>query len=184
MKGLGGRIRRLRKDRKLTLVDVSKKTRIDQATLSRIETGKMRGTLDSHMKIAEALGIRLPELYEDVLSEMEEAKEKTTRRKIETFSHSNDAVAEILTTDFLRKKMMPILLKIKPKGRTTQEEYPTFTERFVYVLKGALEICAGTETQTLNTGESSYLDASTPHHFKNSSKSEVWCLSVMTPTSP
>ena len=36
MKGLGDRIRELRKTRRLTLVQVADKTGIDQATLSRI----------------------------------------------------------------------------------------------------------------------------------------------------
>lgn len=184
MKGLGEKVRRLRKERKLTLVEIAKKTGIDQATLSRIETGRMRGTLDSHLKIAEALGIRLPELYEKVLSQSEEIKEKAVRRRVETFSDSSGAVAEILTAGFLHKKMMPVLLKIKPKGRTAEEEYPAATERFLYVLKGSLAVRSGKEGRTLKTGESLYLDASSPHHFKNLSASETRCLSILTPASP
>ena len=36
------------------------------ATLSRIENGKMTGTLDSHTNIAAALEISLPVLYKDL----------------------------------------------------------------------------------------------------------------------
>ena len=183
MKGLGERIKNLRKERGITLVEIAKKTGIDQATLSRIENGKMTGTLDSHMKIAEALGMRLPDLYEDVMNKVNEAREKATRQKVETFSHSSGAVAELLTSGILQKKMMPILLKIKPKGRTEAEEYSAATERFIYVLKGALEVSAGKEKKVLKEGESLYFNASLSHSFVNPYKEEAQCLSVMTPAS-
>ena len=184
MKGLGKRIKTLRLARKLTLVQVAKKTGIDQATLSRIENGKMTGTLDSHMRISNVFGINLPDLYQEVVGKLTEARERETRQRVETFSHSSGAVAELLTTDILRKKMMPILLKIKKGGRTENEQYAPFTERFIYALKGALEVRIGSAARTLSAGESLYFDASQPHHFTNPSKSESVCLSVMTPAAP
>lgn len=183
MKGLGQRIRLLRKARKLTLVEIAQKTGIDQATLSRIENGVMVGTLNSHMRIADALAVNLPELYENVLEKINEAKEKVAKEKVETFSHSTGAVAELLTTGILQKKMMPVLLKMKPKGRTENEEYPAPTERFVYSLKGSIEINFGKERRKLSAGESFYFNASFPHHFRNVGKSESWVLSVLTPSS-
>src|SRR5688572_12325483 len=117
MKGLGERIKLLRKGRGLTLVEIAKKTGIDQATLSRIENGRMTGTLDSHTRIAGALGLGLPDLYQDVLNKAAEAKDDKVRKKVETFSHSSGAVAELLTSAILQKKMMPVLMRIKPAGQ-------------------------------------------------------------------
>lgn len=183
MKGLGERIKSLRKERRITLVEVAHKTGIDQATLSRIENGKMTGTLESHMKISEALGIRLPQLYEDLVSKVEEAQDKIAKKKVESFSHSSGAVAELLTGGVLQKKMMPLLLKIKPKGSTEPEEYSALSERFVYILSGAVEVTLGEEKKVLKTGETLYFNAGQSHHFKNVSKSEARCLSIMTPVS-
>jgi transcriptional regulator with XRE-family HTH domain len=183
MKGLGFRIKSLRKQRNITLVEVAKRTGIDQATLSRIENGKMTGTLDSHMKIADVLGIRLPDLYDDVLAKINEVKDKLTKQKVETFSHSSGAVAELLTSSILQKKMMPILLKIKPKGHTEIEEYAAATERFIYILKGSIQVTVGQESKLLRSSESFYFNASQPHHFKNAVGSESWALSIMTPAS-
>ncbi len=183
MKGLGNRIRSLRKAKHLTIVEVAKSTGIDQATLSRIENGKMTGTLDSHRRIAESLGVRLTELYESVMNELSVAKEKKAVQKLETFSHSSGAITELLTSGVLQKKMMPVLLKIKTKGRTETEELSPFTERFVYILKGAVDLTLAKTEKTLNVGQSLYFNASLPHHFKNRLKSESWILSVVTPTS-
>lgn len=183
MKGLGERIKNLRKERKLTLVEVAGRTGIDQATLSRIENGKMSGTLQSHMKISEVLGVRLPDLYDEVMSKLGEAKDKAVKEKLETFSFSSGAVAELLTTGILQKKMMPVLLKIKAKGHTETEEYSVSTERFIYVLKGQVEISLGKEKRALKENESLYFNASLPHSFRNLSAKEARCLSVMTPSS-
>lgn len=183
MKGLGDRIKSLRVARNLTLIEIAKKTGIDQATLSRIENGKMTGTLDSHMRIAEVLGVRLPELYEQVMEKITETKDRFARQKVETFSHSSGAIAELLTSGVLQKRMMPILLKVKAKGRTENEEYSASTERFIYVLKGSLEAVIGKEKRVLKQGENLYFNAGRPHHFRNPAGSEACCLSVMTPTS-
>ena len=183
MKGLGEKIKVLRKTQRMTLVEVAKATGLDQATLSRIENGKMTGTLDSHRRIAEVLGIRLPDLYESVIEKLNEAKDKLVKQKVETFSHSTGAVAELLTTAVLQKKMTPILLKLKPKGHTETEEYPVTTERFVYVLKGAIQLRLGKESRMLKQYESMYFNASLPHQLWNKQKTESWLLSVITPSS-
>ncbi len=183
MKGLGQRIRALRTARKLTLLEVSQKTRIDMATLSRMENGKMTGTLDSHLLLAECFGIRLPELYEQVMEKVYEEKDEKVRKRVETYSHSSGAVAELLTTGVLQKKMMPIVLKLKNGGHTVTEEYSEITERFIYITKGTLEIRIGKETNVLKQGESLYFNASIPHSFKNPFKPDAEALSVLTPSS-
>lgn len=183
MDGLGKKIRELRKKQALTIVDITAKTGIDKATLSRIESGKMRGTVNAHMKIAEALNIRLPDLYEGVLSGQQAKEEKISKKKIETFSHASGAVAELLTSGALQKKMLPVLLKIKAGGRTETEEYPIGTERFAYIMSGAVELTLGTETLSLKRGESLYFNAARPHHFENQGTAEAVCMSVITPAS-
>ncbi|MBI2094181.1 MAG: helix-turn-helix transcriptional regulator [Candidatus Omnitrophica bacterium] len=183
MKGLGERIRMLRKSRGLTLAAVSKKTDIDQATLSRIENGQMTGTLQSHAKIADVLSIRLPELYENLTANNSEG---TTRAKhTDTFLHAKGTVSELLagTSHLMHTRLMPVRLRIRPQGRTATEEYPKPAERFIYVLKGTLEVRLGKGSRTLKMGESWLFSASIPHHFKNRWDKETWVLSVMTPAS-
>ena len=185
MKGLGEKIRSLRKAAQLTIVDMAVKTSIDQASLSRIENGKMTGTLDSHRRIAEALGLRLPDLYESVTDPATQARDKKLAHKLETFSHSSGAVAELLTTSVLQKKMMPVLLKIKVKGHTESEEYSPQTERFLYVAKGMVELTLGRnkESRILKQHDSLYFNAALPHQIWNRFKAESWVVSVLSPSS-
>jgi transcriptional regulator with XRE-family HTH domain len=183
MDGLGQRIRSLRKSRKMTLVDLADKTGIDQATLSRIENSRMIGTLTSHMKIADVLSVPLPQLYDDVIKKIMDSRDEAAKKKIEKLPNSKGVVSELLASGIHQKKMMPVLVKMKAKGYSENEKHADFSERFVYVLKGTLEITMNKEKKTLKTGESSYFDASFPHTLRNPQKSESRFLSVLTPVS-
>ncbi len=183
MKGLGEEIRILRKKKGLTLMQLAKLCGMNQSSLSRIENNDIVGTLDTHMKLAQALGVSLPDLYKSTLTRINQPKETGIKAKVERFSHSSGAISEILTTGILQKRMLPILLRLKAKGKTEVEEFPSMTERFIYVFKGKLAVVLDKEINTLQAGERIYFDGSVPHNFKNLGSQEVVCLSIMTPVS-
>ena len=53
---IGQRIKQLREAQKMTLTELSEKSGVQLATLSRMENMKMTGTLESHIAIAQTLG--------------------------------------------------------------------------------------------------------------------------------
>lgn len=183
-RSLGARLRALRTSQKVTLVELAKASGVDTATISRIETGKMSGTLQSHIRLATALGVKLTELYAGI----EEARVKGGVTLQAPAQHKDVYVHEagksslaMLTTDVMRKKLMPVLITIEPGGSTHREEARVGTERFLYVLDGAVEARVGEATHVLKRGSSLYLDASIPHTLKNAGRSVAKCLSVVTP---
>ena len=183
-KTVGARLRALRKSQKVTLVELAKASGVDAATISRIETGKMSGTLQSHVRLAAALGVKLTELYAGI----EEARAKDAvsvqppLRGGEVYTHqAGKSALAMLTSDVLRKKLMPMLITIQPGGSTHREETKVGTEKFLYVLEGTVEATVGGATHALKRGSSLYLDASIPHSLKNAGRSVAKCLSVVTP---
>ncbi len=183
-RSLGARLRFLRKSQKVTLVELAKASEVDAATISRIETGRMSGTLESHIKLATALGLKLTELYAGI--EEARAKDAVTlqmsSRRGDVYVHqAGKSSIAMLTTDVLRKKLMPVLVTIQPGGSTHKEEAKVGTEKFLYVLEGALEAKIGETTHELKRGSSLYLDASVPHSLKNIGRSVARYLSVVTP---
>ena len=183
-KSLGTRLRAIRKAQKVTLVELAKATGVDSATISRIETGQMTGTLESHVRLAGALGVKITELYAGI----EEARVKNAVTVQSPATHSEVYVHEagkssmaMLTTDILKKKLMPVLITIEPGGRTHREETKVGTEKFLYVLEGTLEANVGETMHVLRRGSSVYLDASIPHSLKNTGGRTAKCLSVLTP---
>lgn len=60
---IGSTIKRLRKQKVMTLKEMSKLTGIQVATLSRIENDKMEGGLNTYMLIAGGLDLALSQLF-------------------------------------------------------------------------------------------------------------------------
>ena len=72
---LGNTIRRLRVARNWTLAELSDKTGIQPATLSRMENNKMVGSLDAFNALAEAFKMKLSELFQECEKDIHEAFE-------------------------------------------------------------------------------------------------------------
>ena len=181
---VGGQLRALRKNQGIRLVELAKTSGVDAATISRIETGRMTGTLECHMKLARALGAKLTQLY----AEIEEAQAKgavavqAPSARTEVYVHqAGKSSMAMLTTEVLKKKLMPVLITIEPGGSTHKEEAKVGTEKFIYVLEGELEAKVGEEIHHLKRRSTLYFDASLPHQLRNPGSKVVRCLAVTTP---
>lgn len=164
---IGNRIRDLRKAKKVTLISLAKQTGIAQATLSRIETGRMIGTVESHQKIAEALGLGLAELYAPLDRRYEEVavSKKDAPRKV--VHQGKGCQVELLTQEVTKKKITPLLLTLAGNARNAQEQNERGVEKFIWVLEGEVEAAVEKEHYSLKEGETLYFDASFPHRFSN-----------------
>jgi len=178
---IGKIIRRLRKEKKITLRELSKKSGIALATLSRIETGKMTGTVKSHNDIARALDVTLSDLYSGFEVPSKRAEIQPQQEQTDVFIHNDKASYDILTKRVLSKKMMPIMLKLEKGARTTTERSRKGTEKFLYILEGNMQAIVNNKNYSLNKGDSFYFDASLPHYWKNVSGKPVRTLCIITP---
>ena len=181
---VGARLRFLRKSQQIRLMELAKTSGVDAATISRIETGKMSGTLECHLRLANALGVKVTDLYAGI----EEARvrdaatlQPPSQRKDVYVHPANKSSVALLTTDIMKKKLMPTLITVELGGSTQREEAKVGTEKFLYILDGTLEAIVGQTTHELKRGSSLYLDASVPHSLKNTGRATAKCLCVVTP---
>jgi len=178
---IGKRLQELRKTKGISLTELAEKSGVQIATLSRIEHMKMTGTIESHMNIAKALEVDITQLYVDIIKEEDKVDMKTAKSATDVFIHSDKSSYEILTSRVLSRKMMPILLKIEPDGKTNKEQNQIGTEKFIFVLDGKIEVTIDKETYTLSKSNTLYFDASVEHCFVNIGKSIAKILCVSTP---
>jgi Cupin domain. len=146
-----------------------------------MENGKMTGTLESHMKICDALGVALPELYKNLYQSKRDIDIQKQRSRTEVFVHDKKSSEEMLASKVLNKKMMPVLVKIAKGGRTHKEETKPGIEKFVYVLDGKIEAAIGEEKYNLMKGDTLYFEGSTPHYFKNTHSTDTKLLCIISP---
>ena len=178
---IGKKLKILRKAQKVTLNELSKKSGVQVATLSRMENDIMTGTLESHIAICKALGISLSEFYREVEEESKKVHVSKTKDRPESFVHSKRSTTEILVGKPMEKKLMPLLIKIKKGGQTHKEENKPGTEKFIYVTEGHITAKVGKEEYKLSKGDSVYFDASFPHVFHNAGASDASLLCVVAP---
>ena len=182
LKNLGQRIRQLRKTKGVTLVEMAKKTGVAQATLSRIETGTMTGTLESHEKIAEVLGIGLAELYSGVDRRYEEITHLPVTENRKVTHHTNQFQIELLTQESSKKKITPILITIQGESTIPSETLERGVEKFYFVLEGEIKVVLDSKTYFLKENETIYFDASLPHQIYNEGKSRARILAAVSPS--
>lgn len=178
---IGEKVKELRRLQRISLSELAQKSGVQIATLSRIEHQKMTGTLESHIKIAQALGVDITLLYSNMSETPVHPDNKSKKAQSEVFIHSDRSSYEILTNKVLTKRMMPILLKIDPEGSTNREENPKGTEKFIFVLDGKVEIKIDGETYQVGKNNSLYFDASKAHKIVNLNKSPAKLICVTTP---
>lgn len=178
---VGKIIRQFRQAKDWSLAELSKQSGVALSTLSRIETGRMTGTLESHVQIARSLGVRLAELYA-ALDPAGPATELHRAGERSRVSYSGrEAHVRFLAHSSLQKRMLPVKVHLPPRKSTSRERSPDGTEKFVYVLKGLLEISVGEETVKLKPGDALYFRASLPHTFINPGTTPLLALCISAP---
>jgi len=176
MNELGLKIREVRKRKKVTLVELAKATGVAQASLSRIETGVMIGTVESHRKIAESLGISLAELYEGLDDRKSDITHSEPQEENITIVGDN-IKQEVLTTNANAKKIIPTLLTLGANSETKIDKLERGVERFYWVCDGEITVLINSTEYILKKKHSIYFDASLPHKLKNASpmSAQVFC---------
>ena len=182
LKKLGEQIRNLRKQKKLTLVEVAQRTGIAQATLSRIETGTMTGTVESHAKIAEAIGVGLAELYQSTDEREDTIEIRKKEEGSKAVHHREQVHVEILTSESSTKKITPLLITLQGNGETSSESLERGVEKFFYVLEGEVKARVGQKDYHLKSGETLYFDASLAHKLINEKKPTTKILAAVSPS--
>lgn len=132
---IGRKLRLLRGN--MTQAELARRSRIDKAIISKIESGKMQGTVESHKRLADVFGLKLSELYAFF---EEEKPEPVQVRPGSSRTDFYQDFLQILTSIPLSKKMLPAFLTLNPSEEKCLEETVKKVERFIIVLDGSAEV--------------------------------------------
>ncbi|MBN2452750.1 MAG: helix-turn-helix transcriptional regulator [Candidatus Omnitrophica bacterium] len=175
---IGRIIHKIRKEKKMTLFELSEASGVAVATLSRMENGKMTGTLDSHMRICKALQVALPDIYRDLVDSSRQVETRSKKPVHNILAHDKRYSVEMLVTNPSGKKMLPAIIKIAKGGSTQPEETKIGMEKFIYIIDGKIEAAIGREKFNLTKNDTLYFESSATHCFKNMGNSEALLISV------
>jgi len=178
LKRLGARLRRLRRERGLSLGEVAKATDISVSFLSHVENGKSDITFMRLERLVAVYGASLMDL-----AAPHPANERIVRAsEQERLAFAEEHIAIYLLAPDVKRTMMPVLCVYEPGGASV-EPFRTESEEFIYVQHGAVEISfEDGETLVLAKGDSIYLIE--PHRarrYRNASRGKTITISVLSP---
>ena len=168
----------------MTQDELAERSGVDKAIISKIESGKMTGTVECHKKMAAVFGLKLSELYAYLENAGPEPAEfHSGSAKTDTYQ----SFLEILTQRPLSKKMLPTFITLKPKEEKFLEETIKKVERFIILLEGEIEIEVEKKKyrlkkeSRLEKGDSLYSNSSKRHRIRNTGKTTARALCISAP---
>jgi transcriptional regulator with XRE-family HTH domain len=182
MDNIGKKIKLLRGN--MTQSELSKRSGVDKAIISKIESGKMLGTVECHSKLAEVFNLKLSELYAYIEEEKPEPAEYHAGSEK---SDSYQDFLQIITSLPLSKKMLPTFVILQPGEQKFLEETLKKVERFVIVLEGELEIEVENKVYRLKKetnvekGDNIYSTSPKRHRIKNTGSTIAKALCISCP---
>jgi transcriptional regulator with XRE-family HTH domain len=155
---VGPRLRDLRQRRGATLADLSRATGISVSTLSRLESGGRRPTLELLLPLARAHQVPLDELV---------GAPETGDPRVHLSPVSRDGVTYIPLSR--KQGGVQAYKQVYPAGHNPGPPDPRTHEGYewMYVLQGRMRLILGEHDLMLEAGEAVEFDTRTPHWFTN-----------------
>jgi quercetin dioxygenase-like cupin family protein/DNA-binding XRE family transcriptional regulator len=166
---VGARLRALRQQRETTLSDLSSATGISVSTLSRLESGSRRPTLELLLPLAKAHVVTLHELVDAPPTGDPRVHLRPVKR------HGMTMLPLTRRPGGIQAYKMVI-----PAGRRRREPDPQTHEGYewLYVLNGRLRMVLGEHDLVLEPGEAAEFDTRVPHWFGAADAEPVEFLSL------
>ncbi|HWE46622.1 MAG TPA: cupin domain-containing protein [Caulobacteraceae bacterium] len=157
---LGERLRRLRRERGLTLAELSRRTGLGASTLSRAEGSRITLTHDKLQRISEGLEVGVAALFAEPKPFAAVARRTVTRA--DATRHNVSPAADIL-----HKRLDPTIREIHAADLAQAGGLQRLSgEAYVFVIEGEVEVLSDIYAPLrLGAGDSLYFDAAMAHAF-------------------
>lgn len=167
---VGPQIKEFRTKRGVTLTELSEETGISISTLSRLEKGDRKPSLELLLPIALAFQTPLDELI--AIPQISDPRVVTAPRKV--------GGRTVLPLTRQRDGLQAFKLTI-PAGQRTPDPVRHDGYEWMYVLSGQLRLVLGTHDIVMGPGEAAEFETTVPHWFGSAGRGEVEVLSLFGP---
>jgi transcriptional regulator with XRE-family HTH domain len=156
---VGARLKRLRTQRRMTLTGVAKATGISKSTMSRLETGQRRPTLELLLALSHAYRVPLDDLVaapEEGDPRIQLKPGRVKGRTVIPLTHQPDG--------------MQAWKIVIPTSKVTPEPRAHDGYEWIYVLSGHMRFVLGDQDWVLGPGEVASFDTKVPHSCTRSGR--------------
>lgn len=172
---IGKKLKELRLQNDLTLVDLASRCELTKGFLSQVEHNLATPSIATLEDIVEALGTNLSEFFR------EEEEAQIVFSTQDFFVDEKDGYTiEWVIPNAQKNQMEPILLTLHSHEKS-HELSSHNGEEFGYVLKGSVTLVRGNKKYKLKAQETFYIDGSKSHYLYNHGSSDAKILWITTP---
>ncbi len=164
---VGARLKRLRLQRRMTLTGVATATGISKSTMSRLETGQRRPTLELLLALSHAYRVPLDALVaapEEGDPRLQLKPGRVKGRTVIPLTRQPDG--------------MQAWKIVIPTSKVTPEPRAHDGYEWIYVLSGHMRLILGDKDWILGAGEIAEFDTTTPHWFGSTGDGPAEILSI------
>ena len=181
--GIGTKLRKLRLQKSMGLVELSKHTGLSLALLSKLERDVMHPTLPTLTRIAMVFSVGLEYFFNSEPTPVLEIVRKKDRMR---FPDSPDAKTicyffESLDFPVPNRALNSFLAEFNPVDPEQTRAHEHTGVEFIYMLSGRLELRVGGEAHELAEGDAIYFDPSVPHAYRGIGADSTTALVVQLP---
>lgn len=183
---LGRRLKALRKSVGLTLEELSSRSNISKASLSKVENDKMSLTYAKLQSLSRGLGVQVSELFHardgDAPFSAPVARRSVDRAKAAETLHTHHYRYTYLHTDLLHREMTPFRMVLR--SRSIQDfgeliKHPG--EEFIVVIDGEVEVHTEQYSPVrLKAGDTLYIDSTMGHAYLSVGRKDATIICVCT----
>jgi len=178
----GAKLRKLRREKGLTLKQLATRTSLSVSFLSQVERGISQPSISSLTTVCNVLGAEIPSLlggpenHEKPPVVADGMRVSRSGEAMEISIGRSEVIYEYLSGAF-PGRVLEILLNRFPANHQS-EHMPHPREEFGYVLSGSVIIRVGETSFGLTDGDSYHLPANTPHSYTSDAGAEVLIVST------
>ena len=176
---IGAGLRRLRRARGLSLVDLAARTNLSIGFLSQIERGLSSPTLRVLVGMADAFGVGLADLFPNGAPPQDQSATIVRGADRSELQLWRSGIRKHLLTPVAEgSKLNLYMVELEPGANTGDEPYTHQGEEAGLVMQGAMLLKVESESWTLQEGDSFRFLSSRPHCFANAAEGETRVLWV------
>ena len=180
---VGQKVRDLRLEKKLGLVELGSHTGLSAGLLSKIERGKMYPTLPTLLRIADVFEVGLDYFFSKDTRAFAVVR-RNERKRFPERPGSDRVSFHFESLDFLVKerKLNGYLADFQPSAIEDIKLHRHRGIEFIYVLEGILGFYIRDDETKLEAGDAAYFDASQQHGYRRVGRKSCRAIVVTVPS--
>lgn len=163
MQKIGEKLRKLRKDKNITLKELARKSGLSVSFISNLERDLCSPTIDNLQKICEAMELSIISLLDE-----KNRDGNVIRAKERQVLYKQDGQISYESVRFAIGKLDGLIIKVEPRC-VYEKEWTHSYDELGLVLEGELTIAMNGEDYVLEAGDAFYIPAMTKHNLSNCS---------------